>query len=317
MFLLTQRPTNIMKKIYCNLLIINLLYLFACTNNDTQTAEKFIQLNTFLENQDYALQNQSEEILALLKKKVEMEGLTQFGRQKIKQAELLKRQAMLTISEIDKIKLKIIREVGKGIDEETVIVNDVFNKTGIYDLFIDKPAVGKQLIEGLTNYRSFILKEFSELGFDNENTPSLTEDNPNYLKKYFGNTTVIEALALLTERQHQIHKLEIEVLNSLISWESSNYDGFNEYILLANIENDSLNVGDLMQMEVYAAQKLNRGNIRMKVNDKAIEVKNNIGIVKFKVQGKGWQTWRGEVVLNNRGRDTSFFINQRYFVMPK
>jgi gliding motility-associated protein GldM len=307
-----------MKKILYKYLIISILCLFSCAKEDTQIAEKFIFLNVALEHQLESMRSGIEGILSSLKKKIEREGNTMAGRQRIKRAEELKKQTARLIGDIDKLKSKIIKEIGQGVDVKTGVVMKPFAKSGIYNLLVAENGVGKDLENKLNLYRDFILKEFSDLDFFAKNTPSLTENDPNYLKKYFGNTTVIEGLALLTERQHQVIQLEIRVLQRLLNLnelaEATAYKGFLPIVIP---ENDSFNVGDLLQTQIFMGGIMQKAGMKMTFNGKDIPIENGIGKVRLVAQGKGWQTWQGSVTFNYRGRDTTLTIQQRYFVMPK
>jgi hypothetical protein len=176
-------------------------------------------------------------------------------------------------------------------------------------------GLGEQYKQKLEAHHTYLFKEFGDLGIDNQMIPPfIEENNADYVQKYFGNTTVVEAMAISSHWVCQILQSEIKILQILLNADYDRGDGFKRYMSVVFLENDSLNVGDILRAQVYMAEKLPKSGAIYKVNGQEIPNDDGKGLVKIKAKGKGWQTWQGSVTFNIRGRDTTLFFEQRYFV---
>ena len=62
--------------------------------------------------------------------------------------------------------------------------------------------------------------------------------------------------------------------------------------------------------------EVNKLNPRMKVNGEDIPVYEGQGIVRFRPTKPGPHEWTGAMTFKNRGRDTTFTVKKKYWVLP-
>lgn len=306
---------NKMKNKLDILVLLSLLLLFSCKEK-TNTVNKFISMNESLEaNFDFLSSNQYH-ISENLDWKIRKDGKTQKGLILQKKYDDLSRKTDLLLGHISKLKRRLVEEVGNGRDKKTHKIRQPEAKRGVYYLMATKNSAGDDLQSKLDNYVEYIYKEYADLGFDKSILPSLTENNSQYCQKYFSNCSVAEVLALLTERQCRIKEYELEVLSYLIDTYPQRLNFSGEIKAIVSFEKDTIQIGEILEVKISLIEKINNPTLKMTINNQAIKVENGIAKVKFKAIGKGEQTFKAGFIYKHYDKDSTFYLEKKYYVVP-
>lgn len=292
----------------------------------TSLIEKFIIVNSALEHSLSNLQKDSDQGLQSLKRDVKRSGNTREGLENIKRAELLKKRTVEMLGDIDKIKQKLIKEGGKGLDPKTHTVKRPKAKLPVSRLMVgfigQSNGEGYLLEKKLNAYSSWLNQEYKDLLAIP--LPSLTKikgvkEPQNFVHHNFWQKPVVLALAKLTQLQHQLLEDQFKVLFGLHSKTGKIDDiKFDKIYTGVSAETNVLASGDTYQATMVIAAYPSKLNPRMTVNGKPIEVKEGIGKVRFKTTYPlGKKTWKGTVTFKVGGRDTTFHIQKEYIVIPR
>ncbi len=316
--------------------MINLMYLVLTALLALQVSstiiDKFIFLNSSLEQALVAAREASTNALDALKKKVEKEGNSDEGRQAIKRAEELKKKTAETITEIDKIKTELIKQAG-GLDEAGKILNPAEEeKVAIYMVGSGaKDGRGYQLEKTLNKFVEDLVKDYKDLGFTEKNFPKLAQGNENnplykndpiqrnkdFAKSSFEQTPVVAALAVLTQKQNEVIRYEQEILKKLGAGELSADLKFDEVKVAATAESNTVAAGTDYLATMFLSASSSKADVKMAVNGSPIRVSNGEGEVRIPTSGKGDRTWTGTITLKlpGKSKDTTFKLEKKYVVV--
>lgn len=322
--------------------MINLMYLVLTALLALQVSssiiDKFVFLNSSLEHSLEGAKDASENALAALKKEVAKGGNSAKGQENIKRAEDLKRNTAKLIGIIDNLKKDLINNAGDGEDPKTGSVKNPKEETKVEVFMIGANKDGKayMLEEELDKYVNYLYKDFADLGFKkpkdmekegpffdlatgNQNNPlykfDLVQRNKDFALANFGQTPVVAALAVLTQKQNEIIRYEQEVLKELGSGDLTNDIKFNKVFALAAADANTVARGTDYTAQLFLTATSTRTDIKMDVNGSPIKVDEGIGQVKFTATGKGEQEWTGKIAFQFQGKDTSFVVNKKYTVV--
>lgn len=316
--------------------LINLMYLVLTAMLALQVSssimDKFIFLNESLEHSLTGAREASENALASLKKKVEKEGNSPEGLKSIKRAEDLKKKTALVYDEIENLKKMLTKEVGGGLDEHTKSVKNPKEETGVEVIMIGnhgaKNGKGYSLEKSLNGYTRYLNEEFKDLNFPkpfedlakgNKNLPLYAHDaiqrDKDFAQANFGQTPVVAALAILTQKQAEVIRYEQEVLKKLGAGDLSRDIKFDKIIAMASAESNIVAAGQDYEAKLFISATSSKSDARMNYDGNAIKVKDGVGEVKFPASGKGKRKWKGSITINTRGKDTTFVIDKEYEVV--
>ncbi len=317
--------------------MINLMYLVLTALLALQVSstiiDKFIFLNSSLEQALVAARDASTNALEALKKRVEKEGNSDEGRQAIKRAEDLKKKTAEMITEIDKIKGQLIKEAG-GLDETGKLKNPAEEeKVAIYMVGSGgkKDGKGYELETKLNKFTDDLVKEYKDLGFTAKDFPKLAQGNENnplykndpiqrnkdFAKSSFEQTPVVAALAVLTQKQNEVIRYEQEVLKKLGAGELSADLKFDEVRVAATAEANTVAAGTDYLATMFLSASSSKADVKMAVNGSPIRVKDGEGEVRIATSGKGERTWTGSITLKlpGKSKDTTFKLEKKYTVV--
>ena len=322
--------------------MINMMYLVLTAMLALQVSssllDKFIFLNDSLEHSLNNSMYASEQALVALKKKVEEEGNSPDGMATIRKAEELKKETALIIGYIDKLKKNLVEKAGGGLDPKTGAVRHPEEETQVETYMIgSKPQQnGKayELKQKLDSYVDYLYKNFKGVGLNpsskakgefayltagNQDKAIYANDpiqkNKDFAAANFGQTPVVAALAVLTQKQNEIVRYEQEILKRLgikdIAW----LPKFDSIVALASADTRTIASGSEYTARMFLSASTSRSDIKMYVNGQEVRVQNGLGIVKIPTSGSGEREWEGKIKLKIKGRDTTFTFRERYTVV--
>ncbi len=317
--------------------MINMMYLVLTALLALQVSstiiDKFIFLNRSLEQALVAARGASSGALDALKKQVEKEGSDE-GRAAVRRAEELKKKTSEIITYIDKIKQELIKRSG-GLDESGKILNpSEEEKVAIYLIGSgNQKGVGYDLKDRLDKFVEDLYKEYKDLKFDKKTNdfPSLAEGNENnplykndpiqrgkdFANANFGQTPVVAAQAVLTQKQNEIVRYEQEVLKRLGAGDLTADLKFDEVKVAATAESNTVAAGTDYIATMFLSASSSKADVKMAANGSPIRVKDGEGEVRIPASGKGERTWTGTISLKlpGRSKDTTFKIEKKYMVV--
>lgn len=236
----------------------------------------------------------------------------------MKSFEILRRKTDTLVQYIDVYKRKIARKIGQGIDSKTNMLRKPHAISGLYDLMTDTQQEynAKNLQKALDVYVKYLNRHFEEYFPNPFSSLTRTPSEMDFATYYFSNTSVIIALYMLTNFQSEILRYENECIQRLTPMNESR--GFDWIYPLVDAESNQVQEGDEYVARIRLVQKPHSQRMDILVNSIPIKV-NAVGVgeVRWKVSGKGKQTWKGNIKTRIRGRDTTFTIYPTYEVIPR
>lgn len=325
--------------------MINLMYLvltaLLALQVSSSIVDKFVFLNQSLEHSLDGAEMASTNALKALREKVDKEGGTADGLALVKRAEALKQRTAKLTGYIDQIKNKLIEEAGGGIDKKTGSVKNPKEETKVETYMIGgeetRSGEAYKLEKELNAYVEYLYDEFKDLkdvkkpanmeneglfpslAISNENNPLYKNDavqrNKDFAQANFGQTPVVAALAVLTQKQNEIIRYEQEVLKRLgikdIGW----LPQVKQLIAVASADANTIAAGENYKAKMYLTAAAANTDIRMFVNGNPVRIEDGFGLVDIPTQTAGEKEWTGEIRFKVRGKDTTLRFTQRYNVV--
>lgn len=314
--------------------MINMMYLVLTAMLALQVSssiiDKFIFLNDSLERALGFSRQASENALKKFEEKVKKEGNSADGLRAIKQAHDLKQRTSELITYIDKLKMRLEKEAGGG--REHGVIKDPKEETKVELIMLGatKNGEGYTLGKKLEAYTAWLTTEYEKLGLTKNDFPSLAvgnEKNPIYANDQvqknkgfaeanFGQTPVVAAMAVLTQKQNEIIRYEQEVLKKLVSGDMSSELKFDKIRAVATADANIVALGSEYKAEMYITASSSKSGATMTYNGSSVRVDpDGVGEVKFNASGKGEQKWTGTITIKQRGKDTTFKFEKKYEVV--
>ncbi len=322
--------------------MIGLMYLVLMAMLALQVSstimDKFIFLNSALETSLTTAKKASDNALEALKKDVEKNGSSRDGVARVKRAEKLKEETATILGYIERLKKELGNKAGGGYDKKTGALKNPKEESKVEELMIgpNKDKKGYDLKKKLDAYVKWLYdqhKEFFDKPFDpiaegNENNPIYQYDpvqkGKDFAEANFGHTPVVAALAVLTQKQSVILNYEAQVLKKLGAGDLSADLKFDRVEAGVSVEANTVAPGDEYKAKLFIAASATNANPRMTYNGSPVTVTDGKGEVKFKVSdpgagaykdGRAKGRWKGTITFKNRGKDTTFNIDQEYTIV--
>ncbi|TAE75938.1 MAG: gliding motility protein GldM [Bacteroidetes bacterium] len=314
--------------------MINMMYLVLTAMLALQVSssiiDKFIFLNDSLERALGFSRQASENALKKFEEKVKKEGNSADGQRAIKRAHELKQKTSDLISYIDKLKTRLEKEAGGG--REHGVIKDPKEETKVELIMLGatKNGEGYTLGKKLDAYTTALASEYADLGLSKNDFPSLAmgneknkiyehdqiQKNKGFAEANFGQTPVVAAMAVLTQKQNEIIRYEQEVLKKLVSGDMSSELKFDKIRAVATADANIVALGSEYKAEMYITASSSKSGASMTYNGSSVRVDpDGVGEVKFTASGKGEQSWKGTITIKQRGKDTTFTFTKKFEVV--
>ncbi|GAB2801784.1 gliding motility protein GldM [Rhabdobacter roseus] len=293
--------------------------------------EKFILLNNSLELSSGAANKINQETVLKIKAAVEKSGNRAADVAVVKQAEEVRTLSTNIINEINTLKQQIINDAGSGLNEEGAIKNPE-EEQKVAELMIGGQRNGKAyaLKQTLNNYTQQLNKysnqQFQPLALDAKDDPvaknRADQRNKDFAELNFAQTPVAAALAVLSQKQTDVRRMEGEVLNFLASKVGAADIKFDRILAMISSESKVVAAGTKFKGEMFIAASASGITPRMSLNGSPVRVENGKGIIEFTAQGGGYnaeglarKVLQGTISFPTpSGRDTTVRLEQEYFV---
>ncbi|MHA4738304.1 type IX secretion system motor protein PorM/GldM [Dyadobacter sp. MSC1_007] len=294
--------------------------------------EKFILLNNSLELSSGAANKINQETVLKIKAAVEKSGNRAADVAVIKQADEVRKLSSDISNELNALKQEIINNAGGGLNEEGGIKNPQEEaKVGEMMIGVRKNGKAYKLKQTLNAYTSQLNKfspnQFQMLALDGREDPvakgNRDQRNKDFAELNFESTPVAAALAVLSQKQTDIRRMEGEVLNYLASKVGAADIKFDRVLAMVSADAKTVVAGTKFKGQMFIAASASGITPRMSLNGSPVKVENGVGLIEFTAQGGGYNAegiakreLQGRITIPTpSGRDTTYTMNQEYFVV--
>ena len=256
--------------------------------------EKFVLLNNSLEQSTGSSNRVNQTTLENIRATVQKSGNRANDLAVVKQADDVRKQTADVIAQIDALKERIVAEAGGGLDEAGVIRN-LSEEEKVAQIMIGSARNGEaySLKNKLDSYTTGLSRyspaKYNSLALDGKDDPILSR-SPDQRRKDFGEvnfaqTPVPAALAVLTQRQSDVRRIEGEVLNLLASKVGAQDVKFDNILAMLSMDSKVVVAGTKFKGQMFLAASSTGVEPRMSLNSGAVRVQNGIGVIEFTAQG--------------------------------
>ncbi len=186
-----------------------------------------------------------------------------------------------------------------------------------------------ELKDKLNAYAKF-LNQYSpstpdKLALDGSEDP-VAKNDPDQRRKDFAQlnfeeTPMVAALAVLSQKEAEVLKYEADALQKLAQQVGADIIKFEKIFAMARAESKTVAAGTKYKADMFIAASSDNITPKMSFQGKPVQVENGLGKVEFvasasnyDADGNSKQTWKGQVTINQNGRDTTFTVTEEYIV---
>jgi len=186
-----------------------------------------------------------------------------------------------------------------------------------------------ELRDKLNNYAKF-MRQYSpdlpaSIALSGSEDPVAKRDkaqkNKDFAELNFENTPLVAALATLSQKENQVLKYEADALQKLAASVGADLIKFEKIFAMARAESKVVAAGTKYKAEMFIAASSNAITPKMSYQGKPLTVVDGKGQVEFvaaasnyDADGNSKQTWKGQITLNQNGRDSTYNLTEEYIV---
>ncbi len=292
--------------------------------------DKFVLLNNSLEASTFSANRVNEQTVGSIRATVEKSGNRPADVAIVQQADEVRKITSGVISEIDGLKQRIIAEAGGGLDELGNIKN-LSEEEKVAQIMVGGNHNGqayklqKDLNDYLQSLSKYTTTKYPTLAADGKDDP-ISSRSPAQRTKDFGElnfaqTPVPAALAVLTQRQTDVRRIEGEVLNVLATKVGAQDVKFDKIIAQLSMDSKVVVAGTKFKGQMYLAASSSGIQPRMSLNGGSVTMRDGVGMVEFTAQGGAYnsdglakRTLTGSISYNTAGGVKTVPLSAEYFV---
>ncbi len=292
--------------------------------------EKFVLLNNSLEQSTGAAAKVNDETVGKIRAAVEKSGNRPADVAVIKQADDVRKMTSDIISEIDALKQRIVTDAGGGTDEEGNIKN-LSEEEKVAQLMVGGTNNGaayalKTKLNGyVDNLSKFTTGKFAPLALDGKDDRTANRSSEQRTKDFatlnFAQTPVPAALAVLSQKQTDIRRIEGETLDYLASKVGAQDVKFDNITAMLSMESKVVVAGTKFKGQMFLAASSSGVQPRMSLSGGPVRIENGRGIIEFTAQGGSYdknglakRTLSGSISYQTPGGPKVSTLTAEYFV---
>ncbi|PRY14827.1 gliding motility-associated protein GldM [Pontibacter ummariensis] len=249
----------------------------------------------------------------------------------LKNAQEVRERTSEIVSYIRGLREELIKETG-GLNEEGHYVNPESNDVVAINMIgASNKRNGKayELEQKLNEYARY-LKEYNpampdKLALSGAEDPVASNDPAQKRKDFaelnFEETPMVAALAVLSQKESEVLKYEADALQKLAQQVGADIIKFEKIFAMARAESKTVAAGTKYKADMFIAASSDNIVPKMTFQGKPVKVVNGMGQVEFvaaasnyDADGNSKQTWKGQVTINQNGKDTTFTVTEEYVV---
>lgn len=314
--------------------MIGMMYLvltaLLALNVSSAILEKFIFLNESLELAVVGADKRNQEVVERIKNAVKERPQ---DAPVLKNADEVRQKTATMIKELDTIKEELIKEAG-GRDAENGGFKraDDQDATAVYLVGSKKNGKAYELKDKLNRFAEDLSQynatKFGKLALDGNEDPLSKDKAEQKIKDFaelnFAETPMVAALAVLSQKQTVIRRMESEALEFLAAKVGAKAFKVDKVFVMASPESRVVAAGTKYKAQMFIAASFGGIKPAMKYNGGDIQVDSEgRGTVEFTAHasaydkdGNSKQTWKGTVSLKNpaTGKDTVYYVEEPFIV---
>ncbi|ABG57465.1 gliding motility protein GldM [Cytophaga hutchinsonii] len=214
----------------------------------------------------------------------------------------------------------------KGAKEEEAIAGLMVGTEGAkngkaYALQTSLNKYGQEVIPGIVGKDMPAIKIAMDGKEDPKYDKKPDQKSKDFGKLNFAETPLVAALAVMATFESEVKKIETQALDLLASQVGAADLKFDQVFAVATAKSGVVAAGTDYEAELFLAASSSAVNPIMSRNGAPLAVENGRGKVKFKAsatnydaEGNSKQNWKGQIKINNKGKDTIFSIDVPYIV---
>ncbi|GAB3785654.1 gliding motility protein GldM [Spirosoma horti] len=255
--------------------------------------EKFVLINNSLEQSTGAVSKVNQSTFDNIRATVEKSGNRAADLAIVKQADEVRKLTADMSGELDKLKDQIVTESG-GRDESGNIKN-LSEEESVAQLMIgtNRNGAAFKLKDQLNKYTENLSRlsgnKYAPMALDGKDDPiaSLSPDQKrkDFAELNFAQTPVPAALAVLSQKQADVRRLEGEVLDVLASKVGAQDVKFDKIIAMLSMDSKVVVAGTKFKGQMFLAASSSGIQPRMSLNGGAVRVQDGQGLIEFTAQG--------------------------------
>ncbi|WP_299817825.1 gliding motility protein GldM [uncultured Pontibacter sp.] len=148
-----------------------------------------------------------------------------------------------------------------------------------------------------------------------------TQKNKDFAELNFGETPLVAALAVLSQKENEVLKYEADALQKLAQQVGADIIKFEKIFAMARAESKTVAAGTKYKADMFIAASSDAITPVMYHNGKPVKVVDGKGQVEFTASasnydadGNSEQTWKGTIVINQNGEEKTFPVEEKYIV---
>jgi gliding motility-associated protein GldM len=281
--------------------MINMMYLVLTAMLALQISnailQKFQLLNNSIERSNSAANETNGKSVQAIKDKIEKDASAAKYADVLRQANDVRKMTAEMDNYIAGLKQEITN-AGGGLDPVTGGVKNPSEEEKVAILMVgpNKNGKGYELKKRLNEFAAQLQKfaapnsKFSELAIDASQDPALSKTdastrNKDFSELYFAQTPVPAALAVLSQKQSEVRRLESQVLEYLASQVGIKEIKFDEIFAVVIPDARAVVAGQKYHAEVAIGAYSKSITPRISINGAAVPVKDGKGIYELTAQG--------------------------------
>lgn len=291
--------------------------------------EKFVLINNSLEQSTGAVSKVNQSTFDNIRATVEKSGNRATDLAIVKQADEVRKLTTNVVGEVDKLKEQIV-EAGGGRDEAGNIKN-LSEEEKVAQLMIGTNRNGaafklKDQLNGyVENLSKFAGTKYAPMALDGKDDPianrSPDQRRKDFAELNFAQTPVPAALAVLSQKQADVRRMEGEVLDVLASKVGAQDVKFDKILAMLSMDSKVVVAGTKFKGQMFLAASSSGIQPRMSLNGGAVRVQDGQGLIEFTAQGGAYdknglarRTLTGSIAYQTPAGLKTVPLSAEYFV---
>jgi gliding motility-associated protein GldM len=249
----------------------------------------------------------------------------------LNKAKAVRKEAEEIKTYIDKLRAEIVTVTGGYEDGD---------KTKMYKGAKEETAVEVMMVGPSKNGRGYELKKemnkfsddlsavtgtkYPHIALDAKDDKRITSEDQrrkDFSELNFAQTPMVASMAVLSNMEAEVLKQETDALSRLASEIGADEIKFDNIFAMYKADSRVVAAGTKYHAELFLTASSSTLKPTVKVNGSEIKVEGNAGIYEITASPGGYdkdgnskRTFKGEVTIKNKGKDTTFTINGEYVV---
>ncbi|HXA01356.1 MAG TPA: gliding motility protein GldM [Cytophagaceae bacterium] len=232
---------------------------------------------------------------------------------------------------IDDLRAKIIKETGGYIDNDPkAMYTGAKEETAVEVMMVgaSKNGLGYQLKKEMNQFSDDLSKvtgiNYPHIALDAKDDKRISSEDQkrkDFSELNFAQTPMVASMAVLSNMEAEVLKQETDALGRLAGEIGADEIKFDNIYAMYKADSKVVAAGTKYHAELFLTASSSTLKPTVKVNGSTIKVEGNAGIYEITASPGGYdkdgnskRTFKGEVTIVNKGKDTTFTIAGEYIV---